>query len=174
MQHKIKKGKRVALLGENYFPPMNESHISMRRGSALQKAFGALIEHEPSMIYLCPTRGVNINLLPLIALNNMPFVLIFPSKHFLSTLNPGEKVILEVATDQAERIVILSEEKSNPMRWGKDWYAGTKRAIDSSDWVMLVHTPENDNLAFEDLVLKFRKNPKPVLAVGIGEEVPHQ
>ena len=170
MKHNIKKGCRVALLGENYFPAINDSHISKRRGNALQKSFGALLEHQPSLVYLCPTRGVNINLLPLLTINNIPFVLIFPCKHFLATLTASEKFVLDAATDKAQRIVILSEEKSSPLQWEEDWYKGTKRAVDSSDWVMVVHSPGYENIAFADLMYKFKKSTKPVLAVAIGEE----
>ena len=35
---------------------------------------------------------------------------------------------------------------------------------------MIVHDKERENTAFNDLIMKFEKNPKPVLAVEIGEE----
>lgn len=169
MEH-LKKGAKVALLGENYFPAMNNSHITQRRGKALEKIMGAILHHQPAVVYLCPTRGVNINLLPLLMLNNIPVKLVFPSKHFFGTLSEEEKLILEVASNAADKVIILSENKCDPLRWNEDWYVATKKAIDNSDWVLIAHDREGASEAFNDLVLRFDKNPKPVLAVGFGEE----
>lgn len=170
MNH-LKKGAKIALLGENYFPPVNNSHTSQRRGKALEKIMNAILHYQPSVIYVCPTRGVNINLLPLLLLNNIPLKLVFPSKHFFATLNEEEKLILKVASGKADKVIILSNTKSDPMRWAEDWYKATKKVVDNSDWVLIAHDIEGANEPFNDLILRFDKNPKPVLSVGFGEEV---
>jgi hypothetical protein len=168
MNH-LKKGAKVALLGENYFPPMSTSHVSLRRGKSLRKIMNAIIHYEPSVVYVCPTKGVNINLLPLLLMHEIKIRLVFPSKHFFSNLGGDEKGILDAACAKADKIIILSDEKCDIRKWADDWYKASKRTIDSSDWVMLIHTPEFANSAFDDLVLKFEKNPKPVLAIGLGQ-----
>lgn len=169
MNH-IKKGARVALLGENYFPPMNDSHTTLRRGEALQKVMGAILHHQPSVIYLCPTKGVNINLLPLIVMNNIPVRLVFPSKHFFTTLNREDKCVLDMASSVADKIIILNEHKSDPLRWTDDWYEATKKAVDNSDFVIIAHSTGEGNESFDDLILRFKNNPKPVVAVGFDVE----
>ena len=168
MKH-LKKGAKVALLGENYFPPMSNSHVTKRRSKSLQKVLGAIVHYEPSVIYVCPTKGVNINLLPLLLMNEIPFRLVFPSTHFFSNLDSEEKLILEEASNVADKIIILSQEPSNPLKWSQDWYEASKKVVDNSDWVMVVHTPTEANMGFEDLMLKFENNPKPVLAIGLGQ-----
>ena len=99
----------------------------------------------------------------------IPVKLVFPSKYFFSTLNEDEKLILEVASSKADKVIILSEKKCNPLRWNEDWYDATKKVVDNSDWVLIAHDKEGGSEAFNDLVLRFDKNPKPVLAVGFGE-----
>ncbi len=166
----MKKGAKVALLGENYFPPLSESHMSNRRGRAIERVMSAIFKYKPSVVYVCPTKGVNINILPMLLLNNIRFRLVFPSRHFFSLLNGDEKLILEAASQKADKLIILSEEKCDPMRWSDDWYKGTKKAIDNADWVMIVHNSFCEDKGFNDLVLKFNENPKPCLAVALDEE----
>ena len=158
------------MLGENYFPPMNESHVSSRRGKGLQVVMEAILKHRPSVIYLCPTKGVNINLLPLIMMNNIPIRLVFPSKHFFTTLSAEDKIILDFASNTADKIIMLGEEKCDPLRWSEDWYHASKKVVDNSDFVILVHNNGETTEAFEDLVSRFQDNPKPVLAVGFDVE----
>lgn len=169
MNH-LKKGAKIALLGENYFPPMNNSHVSKTRAKALEKIMNVILHYEPSVIYVCPTRGVNINLLPALLLHNIRVKLVFPSKHFFATLNEDEKLILEIATGKADKVIILSDAKSDPLRWAEDWYEATKKVVDNSDWVLIAHDRIALNEAFNDLVLRFDNNTKPVLSVGFGEE----
>jgi len=168
MKH-LKKGAKVALVGENYFPPMNKSHITMRRGKGLDKIMSAIVHYQPSVMYVCPTKGVNINLLPLLVLNNIPIRLVLPSRHFCATLTKEERTILDIASEAADKIIILSEKTSSPSNFSSDWYKGTRRVIANSDWVMVAHDTESEDRGFSDLMLKFDKNPKPVLAVDFGE-----
>ena len=119
----------MALLGENYFPPMNNSHTSHRRGKGLEKIMGAILYHQPSVMYICPTRGVNINLIPLIMMNNIPFRLVFPSKSFFSTLTEDEKCILDAACSVADKVIILSQHQSDPLRWSDDWFRASKKVV---------------------------------------------
>ena len=169
MEH-LKKGAKIALLGENYFPPMSNSHISKRRGKCLGKVMAAVAHYEPSVVYVCPTKGVNINLIPLFLLQGIPIRLVFPSRSFFSNLNDEEKTIMDAACTNAEKIIILSGKECDVMNWSEDWFKATKKVVDNSDWVMLVHHPDVINDAFDDLVLKFERNPKPVLAVALGTE----
>jgi hypothetical protein len=169
MNH-FKKGAKMALLGENYFPPMSNSHVTYRRGKSLQKIMSAILHHSPSVVYICPTKGVNINILPLLLMNNVKIRIIMPSKAFFTTLNAEEKVILDAACQSADKIIILSEKKSDPLRFAEDWYQASRRAIKSSDWVLLAHSTHTDDKGFDELVMRFEKNPKPVLAVDFGEE----
>jgi len=173
MKH-FKKGARVALLGENYFPPMNNSHISNRRGKGLQRIMDAIIQHQPSVMYICPTKGVNINLIPLIMMNNIPFRLVFPSKAFFSTLNEEEKCILDIACSKADKVIILSQHKCDPLRWSEDWFAASKKAVENSDWVLVAVNQEDTTEGFSNLLDRFEGNPKPVLAVDFGGEVQYQ
>ena len=122
----------MGLLGENQFPPMLNTHLSIKRHYALQQCFGAIAQNKPSLIYICPTKGVNINILPLLIINKMKFVLVIPSKKFFTLLNKDEKAILDAASSCAEKIVILETKTSNPLDWNKDLIAGTKRVIERS------------------------------------------
>ena len=158
------------MLGENYFPPVNSSHMSRRRGDGLNKIISAILHYQPSVVYVCPTKGVNINLIPLLLINNIKIRLVMPSKHFFTNLTSEEKFILEAASCKADKIIILSEKKCSPLDWENDWFTASERAVANSDWVMIVHDKERENTAFNDLIMKFEKNPKPVLAVEIGEE----
>tara|TARA_R110000765_G_scaffold214988_1_gene319870 strand:- start:160 stop:672 length:513 start_codon:yes stop_codon:yes gene_type:complete len=169
MNH-LKKGAKVALVGENYFPPMSKSHTSMRRGRGLERIMSAIVHYQPSVMYVCPTKGVNINLLPFLILNNIPIRLVLPSKHFCATLTRDEKDILDLATSHADKIIILSSKKASPLDFNAHWFQATSRVIESSDWVMVAHQKEGDDRGFEELLNKFDKNPKPVLAVDFGEE----
>ena len=173
MNH-IKKNARVALLGENYFPPMNNSHISNARGVGLQRIMGAILQHQPSVIYICPTKGVNINLLPLIMLNEIPFRLVFPSKSFFSTLNEDEKCILDMACSNADKVIILSEHKSDPLSWSQDWFTASKKVVENSDWVLIASNTEEVTESFSSLLAKFKGNAKPILAVDFGLEAQYQ
>ena len=164
----------MALLGENYFPPMNNSHISKRRGWGLQRIMEAIIHYQPAVMYICPTKGVNINLIPLIMLHDIPFRLVFPSKHFFSTLNEDEKSILDCACANADKVIILSQHKCDPLRWSDDWYTASKKAVDNSDWVMIAHNMEDVTESFSSLLERFEGNSKPVLAVDFGEEAQYQ
>ena len=166
----MKKGAKIALLGENYFPPVNTSHMTKRREKGLNKIMNAVLHYEPSVVYVCPTKGVNINLVPLLLLNSIKLRLVFPSKHFFANLNEDEKYILEMAAGHADKIIILSDKKCDPLNWANEWYKATERVIANSDWVMIVHNQQIANVAFEELLNRFDQNPKPVLAVGIGEE----
>lgn len=170
MKH-FKKGAKVALLGENYFPPLNDSHTTLRRGEALHRVMGAILKQEPAVIYLCPTKGVNINILPLILLNRIPFRLVIPSKHFFSTLSADDKGILDLASAAADKIIILDDTKCDPLRWVEDWYQASKKVVDNSDLVIIAHNSGEVTEAFDELVYKFKDNPTPVLAVGfdVGE-----
>ncbi len=170
----MKKNARVALLGENYFPPMNNSHISNARGHGLQKVMGAIISHQPSVIYICPTRGVNINLLPLIMMNDIPFRLVFPSKSFFSTLTEEEKCILDIGCSKADKVIILSQDKCNPLDWSNDWYKASAKVVNNSDWVLIASNSDSVTESFTDLLDKFTGNPKPVLAVDFGVEAQYQ
>lgn len=169
MNH-FKKGSKVALLGENYFPPVNNSHITRKREEGLDKIMQVLVHHKPSVVYICPTKGVNINLLPFILLNNIPFRLVFPSKHFFTYLNEEEKQILNLACAKADKVIILSEKDCNPLRWSDDWFEATKKAVDNSDWVLIAHSLDDIEGGFTDLLKRFDGNPKPVLAIDFGAE----
>lgn len=160
----------MGLLGENQFPPMSETHLSAKRHFALSQCFGAIAQNKPSVIYICPTKGVNINILPLIIINKMKFILVIPSKKFFTLLSKEEKAILKSASRLAEKIIILETKTSNPLDWNKDLIAGTKRVVDSSDWVMIAHNQYEDNEAFADLCSEFEGDPTPVLEVGFGRE----
>lgn len=170
----MKKNARIALLGENYFPPMNQSYISNARGHGLQKVMEAILTHQPSVIYICPTRGVNINLLPLIMSNEIPFRLVFPSKSFFTTLQEDEKCILDMACERADKVIILSQHKCNPLRWADDWYKASKKAVNNSDWVLIASNYGEVTEGFADLLYKFEGNSKPVLAVDFGVEARYQ
>tara|TARA_R110000796_G_scaffold65569_2_gene151438 strand:+ start:485 stop:1006 length:522 start_codon:yes stop_codon:yes gene_type:complete len=173
MNH-FKKGGKVALLGENYFPPMNNSHMSNRRGKGLQRIMEAIIHYKPSVMYICPTKGVNINLLPLLLVNGIPVRLVFPSKSFFSTLNEDEKCILDMACHKADKVIILSQHKCDPLRWSDDWYRASKKVVENSDWVLVAHNMEDVTESFSSLLEKFDGNPKPVLAIDFGEEAQYQ
>tara|TARA_R110001583_G_scaffold102694_1_gene249315 strand:+ start:143 stop:664 length:522 start_codon:yes stop_codon:yes gene_type:complete len=173
MNH-IKKNARVALLGENYFPPMNNSHISNARGVGLERVMRAILLHQPAVIYICPTKGVNINLLPLIMLNEIPFRLVFPSKSFFSTLNEDEKCILDLACNHADKVIILSEHKCDPLRWSQDWFTASKKVVENSDWVLIASNTEDITESFSSLLSKFEGDPTPVLAVDFGLEAQYQ
>ena len=92
------------------------------------------------------------------------------SKKFFTLLTKDEKAILDSASALAEKIIILETKTSNPLDWNKDLIAGTKRVIDSSDWVMIAHNQNEENEAFADLCLQFEGDPTPVLEVGFGQE----
>jgi len=173
MNH-IKKNARVALLGENYFPPMNRSHVSNARGVGLQRVMEAILHHQPAVMYICPTKGVNINLLPLVMLNKIPFRLVFPSKSFFSTLTEDEKCILDVACVNADKVIILSQHKCDPLRWSEDWFVASQKAVNNSDWVLIASNTEEVTESFSSLLTKFEGNPKPVLAVDFGLEAQYQ
>mgnify|MGYP003148751264 CR=1 FL=1 len=143
--------------------------MTKRRADGLNKIMNAILHYKPSVVYVCPTKGVNINLVPLLLLSNITVRLVFPSKHFFSNLNEEEKHLLEMASASADKIIILSEKKCDPLNWTNDWYKATARVVENSDWVMIVHNKQEINDAFEDLLMQFNKNPKPVLAVEIGE-----
>ena len=169
MKH-VRENTKMGLLGENQFPPMVNSHLSTKRHYALSQCFGAIAQNKPSVIYICPTKGVNINILPLIIINKIKFELVIPSKKFFTLLTKDEKAILDSASALAEKIIILETKTSNPLDWNKDLIAGTKRVIDSSDWVMIAHNQNEENEAFADLCLQFEGDPTPVLEVGFGQE----
>lgn len=170
----MKKNAKMALLGENYFPPMNNSHISNARGHGLQKVMGAILSHQPSVIYICPTRGVNINILPLIMMNEIPFRLVFPSKSFFSILHEDEKCILDAACSRADKVIILSERTCDPLKWADDWFKASEKAVDNSDWVLIASNNVEVTESFGDLLKKFEGNPTPVLAVDFGVEAQYQ
>jgi len=130
----------------------------------------AIIHHQPAVMYICPTRGVNINLIPLIMMNNIPFRLVFPSKSFFSTLNEDEKCILDVACSKADKVIILSEDRCDPLSWYEDWFKASKKAVDNSDWVLIAHNLEEITESFSNLLERFEGNAKPVLAVDFGGE----
>lgn len=169
MNH-FKKGGKVALLGENYFPPTNNSHMSIRRGKGLQKIMGTILHHKPSVMYICPTKGVNINLIPLIISYNIPLRLVFPSKSFFCTLTAEEKSILDAACSVADKVIILSQHRSDPLQWAEDWFTASKKAVDNSDWVLVASNLEEVTESFSGLLERFKGNTKPVLAVDFGEE----
>ena len=169
MKH-FKKGSRMALLGENYFPPMSNSHVTYRRGRSLEKIMSAILHYSPSVIYICPTKGVNINMLPLLMMNNIKIRIIMPSKAFFANLSADEKVILDHACQIADKIIILSQAQSDPLRFANDWFMASERAVKNSDWVLLAHSAESEDRGFEELMARFEKNPKPVVAVDFGEE----
>ena len=98
------------------------------------------------------------------------FGAIAQSKKFFTLLTKDEKAILDSASALAEKIIILETKTSNPLDWNKDLIAGTKRVIDSSDWVMIAHNQNEENEAFADLCLQFEGDPTPVLEVGFGQE----
>jgi len=160
----MKKKIKIALLGDNEFPPLSISHISQRRDFALRQAMEAILTTNPGMVYLCPTKGVNINVLPLIMLNKIPFRLIFPSQDFFRTLTSTEKQILKLALERADKVIILSEEDCGPMDWAEKWYEASRRAVDSADSVVVAHNP-NYFTAFDDLIVKFEGCLKPVIVV---------
>jgi len=160
----------MGLLGHNYFPPQNKSHTSYNRGKSLHRVMSAIIENEPSVIYLCPTKGVNINLLPLLIINNITFRIVIPSKHFFSNLNGDEKKILDAASAVADKVIILSDQECEVLRWAEDWYHATQRVIGNSDWVLIARNGDEDTESFDDLVCRFKNNTKPVLAVELGME----
>ena len=164
----------MALLGENNFPPCNKSHMTFRRAQALEKIGSAVLQYLPSVIYVCPTRGVNINLIPLLMLNNIKIKIIIPSQNFFSTLSGEEKIILDAACSYADKIIFLSQEPADPLNFADDWYRATERAVKSSDWVLIAHNTDEDNVGFEDLVIRFDRNPKPVLGVDFGEGEQYQ
>ena len=168
------------MLGENYFPPVNNSHMSRRRGQGLNTIMNSILHYKPSVVYVCPTRGVNINLLPLLMMNNIKLRLVMPSKHFFTNLTEEEKInyfhdlkmeiILDAAASNADKIIILSQKKCHPLDWENHWYEASKRAVENSDWVIIVHDRERYNDAFDNLIMQFKENTKPVLAIGLGEE----
>ena len=125
-------------------------------------------------MYICPTRGVNINLIPLIMMNNIPFRLVFPSKSFFSTLTEDEKCILDAACSVADKVIILSQHQSDPLRWSDDWFRASKKVVDNSDWVLVASNVEDVTEGFSGLLEKFEGNLKPVLAVDFGEEAQYQ
>lgn len=159
----------MALVGENYFPPMSNSHVTYRRGRSLERIMSAILHYSPSVVYICPTKGVNINMLPLLMRTNIKIRVIMPSKAFFCNLTADEKLILDHACQVADKIVILSQDKSDPLRFASDWYAASERAVKSADWVLLAHSQDGEGRGFDDLMLKFSENPKPVLAVDFGE-----
>jgi len=169
MEH-VRANTKMGLLGENQFPPMLSTHLSIKRHYALSQCFGAIAQNKPSLIYICPTKGVNINILPLLIINKIKFILVIPSKKFFTLLTKDEKAILDTASSIAEKIIILETKTANPLDWNKALIAGTKRVIDSSDWVMIAHDQFGENEAFADLCQEFQGDPTPVLEVGFGQE----
>ena len=169
MKH-VRENTKMGLLGENHFPPLNDTHLSNRRHFALQQLFGAIVKNKPSVIYICPTKGVNINILPLIMINNIKFILVIPSKKFFTLLNKEEKSILDAASSSADKILILDTEDASPIDWSSHLIEGTRKVIESSDWVMIAHNQYQENEAFADLMLNFEGDPTPILEVGIGQE----
>ena len=92
-----------------------------------------------------------------------------PSKAFFTTLTAEEKYILDAGCQVADKIIILSNHKADPVNFADDWFKASERAVNNSDWVMIAHSKHEYNESFDDLVLKFKDNPKPVLAVDFGE-----
>ena len=160
----------MGLIGENYFPPMSDSHLSIQRHHALQQCFKTISLNKPSVIYICPTKGVNINLLPLLMINDYKFVLVYPSRKFFGLLNKDEKRILDAASAVADKIIVLSTKETSPLNWRREWVEGTRKVIDNSDWVMLAHNQFEDNESFIDLCLEFEGDPTPIVEVGFGLE----
>ncbi len=160
----------MALLGENYFPPMSNSHVTYRRGRGLEKIMSAILHYSPSVVYICPTKGVNINILPMLMMNNIKIRLIMPSKAFFTNLSADEKVILDHSCQIADKIIILSQETADPLRFANDWYIASARAVKNSDWVLIAHSEGVDDRGFGDLVGRFENSSKPVVAVDFGVE----
>ena len=134
----------------------------------------AILKNRPSVMYICPTKGVNINLLPLIMLNEIPFRLVFPSKQFFTTLTEDEKCILDLACSHADKVIILSQHKSDPLTWSQDWLTASKKVVENSDWVLIASNTGDITESFSSLLSKFDGNPKPVLAVDFGLEAQYQ
>ena len=113
-------------------------------------------------------------MLPLIVMNRLKFRLIFPTKSFFTTLTSEEKCILDIACDKADKVIILSEKTSNPLSWADDWFKGSEKAVNNSDWTLIAHDFENTTEGFTTMLQKFEGNSKPVLAVDFGEGEQYQ
>ena len=148
--------------------------MTHRRGKALEMIASPIFRYKPSVVYVCPTKGVNINLIPLLMMNNIKLRIVMPSKHFFTTLTEEEKLILDAACAYADKIIILNQSKTDPLRFAEDWYLATEKAVTNSDWVLVAHCASEENESFDDLMIRFDNNPKPVVAVDFGEEEQYQ
>lgn len=79
-----------------------------------------------------------------------------------------------MACHKADKVIILSQHKCDPLRWSDDWYRASKKVVENSDWVLVAHNMEDVTESFSSLLEKFDGNPKPVLAIDFGEEAQYQ
>jgi hypothetical protein len=160
----IYKDKKMALVGDAVFP-QTRSRQRMVQTRAIAKS---IIRYSPSVVYLCPTKGVNLSLVPFLVANHIPFVYIIPSKNFFCTLTPREKKVFEVGAKKAQRVIRIDDAECLPLRWFSDWEAASHRAVDSSDWVLMVHNQEETSEGFYKLLGTFVGSKKPTLALDLG------
>jgi hypothetical protein len=156
----------MALIGDGTFPKF----AGKERYNKMKTIATQVVLHSPSVIYLCPTKGVNINIVPFLIGHEMKFRLILPSRNFFSSLDAKEKKIFKAAAAKADKIIILDESECQPLRWFSDWEAASKKAVDNSDWVMLVHNSTQSSAGFGELLSSFKGETKPVVAVGLEPE----
>jgi len=161
----IRKNKRMALIGDANFPNYASSEAKLGK---MRMIAATLLKHSPSVIYLCPTKGVNLGLIPFFVINELKFRIVIPSKNFFSCLTKEDKKLFEVAAATADKIIVLDENECEPLRWFSDWEKANKKAIENSDWVMLVHNNEESSEGFAELIQTFKGNNKPVVAIDLS------
>jgi len=163
----IRKNKKMALIGDASFPKYASFEKKL---SKMQLVVATLVKHSPSVIYLCHTRGINLELIPFFIFNNMKFRIVIPSKNFFSSMTKQDKESFSAAVAKADKIIILDEEECDPLRWFSDWERANKKVVDNSDWVMLVHNNEESSKGFGELIQTFKGNDKPVVAIDLNSE----
>jgi hypothetical protein len=161
------RDSKVAIIGDLIFPPVNKSHVTRRRQIAYKRIFDVIKKYKPSMVYLCPTKGVNINLLPPITKTGTPYSLIIPQKHFCNGGDIEFRRVLDYSLLKAHKIILLNEHKEcGPLDWFNAWCTATKKAISNADWVLVIRS-EEVSPGFVDLMEELRGTEKATLEVNL-------
>lgn len=137
----IPDGGVLGLIGDFAFPEnLSKERLDVEVETAIHRMMSLLNQKQPERILVCPTPGVNINLLPFLFCSGHRVTLVLPNKEYINTLADIEQETLKKCMNLAEGVIIVnSSSKGELSDYLDDIVESSLHIMEMSDWVTFAH-----------------------------------
>jgi len=115
-------------------------------------------------VVICPVPGLSLHILPLLAMKEVPFSIVIPSKKFFGTYAPNTELLLAAGVANATHVHILTAEETSVTKWTKHLNSALQHVVDTTDAVFYFAT----DLSLLKMVHELKTNGKKIFVVVLG------